>query len=264
MLPLKTSTSQTSSSVGAMFQSPTSAICAAGSSASHDLRRIPQRGKPFQLVGVVRIVQRAAVGHVQAPHPHPAARRAECAAWPRRRRRLLHVGLARRSRPATSSSPTRDAIATPFHWLKPDVRDLVAQRGERHRRELVVGALGFLHGQHVDVGALQPVGDPIDSGADRVDVPGGQSHALQATATAYGDHVAASGAASPKPSRLVERDRGGVVGEHLDVGAGRAVLGGPAPAVAAHSVRARARVAGRPPRRAPPTARPTGCRRARR
>jgi hypothetical protein len=34
------------------------------------------------------------------------------------------------------------------------VDDVIADRDERHRRELVVGALGFLHGQHVDLGAL--------------------------------------------------------------------------------------------------------------
>ena len=87
----------------------------------------------------------------------------------------LHVGWP--SKPTSMScSPTRDAMATLFHWLSPDVSDLVAQCRERHRRELVVGALGLLHRQHVHVGALEPVDDPVHPRANRVDVPGGQAH----------------------------------------------------------------------------------------
>src|SRR5690606_4418210 len=65
----------------------------------------------------------------------------------------------------------------PVPLVEAAVHDLVAERRERHGRELVVGALGLLHRQNVDVGALQPNGDAVDPGADRIDVPGSQAHA---------------------------------------------------------------------------------------
>ena len=71
------------------------------------------------------------------------------------------------------ADPRGDRHAVPL--VEADVGDLVAQRRERHGGELGVGALGLLHGQHVDVGAGQPVDDAVHPGADRVDVPGGQS-----------------------------------------------------------------------------------------
>ena len=75
------------------------------------------------------------------------------------------------------SDPGRDGHAIPL--VEPDVGDLVAQGRERHHRELRVGALGFLHGQHVDIGSLQPVDHAVRAGSDRVDVPGGQAHGVR-------------------------------------------------------------------------------------
>ena len=186
-----------------MFQSPTSAICARRIVGQPLVRRIPQRGKPFQLVSVVRRIDGAAVGHVQAPHPHPAAGRAQRPGLRRRfdlrpvtpRRLTLEADLL-----VVDADPRRDRHTVPL--VEPAVHHLVADRGERHGGELVVGALGLLHGQHVDVGALQPVRDPVDAGADRVHVPGGQPHALQPTSVEVADPVLGG-----ETHRLVERDR---------------------------------------------------------
>ena len=72
-------------------------------------------------------------------------------------------------------------MATPFHWFTP-VRHLVARAEERHRRELVVGAFGFLHGQDIHIGALHPVDNTIHPRANGIHVPGRDAHALQTTA----------------------------------------------------------------------------------
>ena len=206
-----------------MFQSPTSAICARWIVGQPFVRGIPQRSKPFQLVSVVRRIHGAAVGHVQAPHPHPAAGRAQRPGLRRRfdlrlvtpRRLTLEADLL-----VIDAHPRRDRHTVPL--VEPAVHHLVADRGERHGGELVVGALGLLHRQHVDVGALQPVRDPVDAGADGVHVPGGQPHALQPTSVEVALPVL--NAQNPSTRRA---DRGGIVDQNLHVGTGRAALGAP-------------------------------------
>ena len=240
-----------------MFQSPTSAICAVGIVGQPPARRVTKRGKPFQLVDVVRGADEPAVGHVQAPYPHAVARRAERPCL----RRGFHVGLVAPRGLAVEThldvveaDPRRDRHAVPL--VEPAVHDVIAERDERHGGELVVGALGLLHGQHVDVGALQPVGDAVDPGADRVDVPRGEPHGLQATGVDVARAVV-----NGKAHRLVQPCGRGVVGEHLHVGARRTPLGRPRPATP-RTVRAQGRAAAPPRRRAPPTAPPSACRRA--
>ncbi len=165
-----------------MFQSPTRAICADGSSAEPFAGGITQRGKPFQLVRVVRRVDGAAVGHIEAPHPHPVARRPERS----RLRRGFDLGLVAPRRLAleadlhvVDADPRGDGHPVPL--VESAVHHVVAGGEKRHGGELVVGALGLLHGQDVDVGALQPVVDTVDPRADRVDVPRGQPHGLEPT-----------------------------------------------------------------------------------
>ena len=77
---------------------------------------------------------------------------------------------------ATSSMPTRETIATPFHWLVPWLATSYPMAVEPHGGPLVVARLGLLQRQHVDLVALQQRLHPVDPGADGVDVPGGQSH----------------------------------------------------------------------------------------
>ena len=102
------------------------------------------------------------------------------------------------------------------------MHDVITDRNERHGGELVVGALGFLHRQHVDIGALQPVGDPVDASANGVHVPGGQPHALQPTSVEV-----ALPMLNAKTHRLIEPDRGSVVDQNLCVATGRAAVGTP-------------------------------------
>ncbi|GMA87305.1 hypothetical protein GCM10025868_25550 [Angustibacter aerolatus] len=127
----------------------------------------------------MRVVEAAAVRHVQAPHPHPAAGGADGP-----RLRLDRLTPARLPREAdlhvVQPDPRDDRDAVPLR--EAHVRHLVPQADERHVGELVVTALGLLHGQHVDVGAFEPGGDPVDASTDRVHVPGGDAHAVERTA----------------------------------------------------------------------------------
>ncbi len=52
----------------------------------------------------------------------------------------------------------------------------VPQSAERLMRKLLLTALGLLDRQDVDVAALQPREDPVETGPDGVDVPGGDAH----------------------------------------------------------------------------------------
>ena len=61
--------------------------------------------------------------------------------------------------------------------------DVVAGVFELLERELLGLALDLLHRQHVDALAHREVDDPVDPGADGVDVPGGQTHGIKPTAT---------------------------------------------------------------------------------
>ena len=118
VLPSKAVMSHTSSSAGAMFQSPTRAIGARRIVLEPACGGIPQRGKPIQLVGVVRILQGAAVGHVQAPHPHAAAGRAQRAGLGGRGSSsglLLQVGWpVEADLDVVQADPRRDRHAVPL------------------------------------------------------------------------------------------------------------------------------------------------------
>ena len=62
----------------------------------------------------------------------------------------------------------RDTVPLPLAV----VGALVAHRLERQRRERIVGELGLLEAQHVGLHLGEPLLDPFQTGAQRVDVPG--------------------------------------------------------------------------------------------
>ena len=140
--------SKTSSSCGAMFQSPTSAVVLAE----------PVAGGVAQPGRASRACRRSA-------GRRPCGRWARRATTSGRRRRSRRspappprpgrrTRASRRSRSATSSmpDPADDRDAVPL--VVADRRDLVAQRLQPHQRQLVLAGLGLLQGEHVDVVAL--------------------------------------------------------------------------------------------------------------
>jgi hypothetical protein len=74
---------------------------------------VRQRSEPGELVGEMRIVERPAVGHVRRPHAQ--ARQVAAIA----REPGSGKPGSRRNPRSTSSMPTRDTVATPFHWASP-------------------------------------------------------------------------------------------------------------------------------------------------
>src|SRR5690606_34349322 len=70
--------------------------------------------------------------------------------------------------------PAREGDAVPL--VESVDLELVAGLLERLDRELVGAALDLLHGENVDILAYEPVDHSAESGADRVDVPGGDAH----------------------------------------------------------------------------------------
>src|SRR5690606_15477368 len=70
------------------------------------------------------------------------------------------------------SARERDAVPL----VEPVEFDLVAGFAEGIEGKLCLGALDFLHRQHVDVFTSEPVDDAPHSAADRVDVPGRYTH----------------------------------------------------------------------------------------
>ena len=132
-----------------------------------------QRVEPAQLVGEVRVVERAAVRDVERPHAYAVAQRADGA-------RLGRDRLAPARHPVEAdlhvveTDPRDDGDAVPL--AQPVVGDLVAESLEPLERELVGARLGLLDREHVDVAALEPGGDAVDAGSDGVDVPGGDAH----------------------------------------------------------------------------------------
>src|SRR4029079_17589028 len=60
--------------------------------------------------------------------------------------------------------------------LLPEDLALIPQAGEDVEGEAVVRGLDLLETEHVRPLALRPGGDPLDAGADRIDVPGGDPH----------------------------------------------------------------------------------------
>ena len=153
--------------------------------------RLPERRQPRQLVLVVGVGDLTPVRDVQAPHAHAAVDDVPP------HRRAQRAGLRGVPPGGHALEPGGDVVephargdgdAVPL--VVPVVRHLVAQGLERGAGELLVPALGLLHGEHVHPGPLQEGGDPVDAGADRVDVPRGELHAPQpnprhARGTAY-------------------------------------------------------------------------------
>ena len=156
-----------------MFQSPRRAICASGSSASQ-LPAGPGQGvEPAQLVAEVRVVERAAVGHVERPHAYAVAEGPDGAGL--RCRRLAPAGHAVEADLDVVEADARgDGDAVPL--AEAVMGHLVAEGLEPLERELVLAGLGLLDREDVDVTALEPGGDAVDAGADGVDVPGGDAH----------------------------------------------------------------------------------------
>ena len=70
--------------------------------------------------------------------------------------------------------PADDRDAVPL--VVADRGDVVAQHGQPHQRQLVLAGLGLLHGEHVDVVALQERLDAVDPAPEGVDVPGRDAH----------------------------------------------------------------------------------------
>ena len=132
-----------------------------------------QLGQPVELVEVVGVVDLAAVGHVERPDPQAAARRAD-------RARLDAGGLAPRGLAVEAdldvleTDPAHDRHAVPL--VQAGHGDVVAQRLDAHQRQLVLARLGLLQREHVDLVPLQECLDPVDPGAQRVDVPGRDPH----------------------------------------------------------------------------------------
>ncbi|GMA28806.1 hypothetical protein GCM10025874_20590 [Arenivirga flava] len=153
------------------------------------MRRLPvahvalQGRVPVELVGVVRIGERAAVGHVQAPQPHAVDRGAERArllGLVRPLRALEEAGHAGERRlHILDRAQAGDRHAVPL--VEAVHRQLVAGVLERLRRELLRLALDLLHEQHVHALALQELDRAADPGADGVDVPRGDAHGPNAT-----------------------------------------------------------------------------------
>ena len=106
-------------------------------------------------------------------------------------------------------------IATPFHWFDAGGGDVVARGLQAHQRQLVLARLGLLHGEDVDVVPLEEGLDPVDAGAEGVDVPGGDPHpaSLGAVDTAVGcrqgeracDALSGSSSVSLVPRRCAVR-----------------------------------------------------------
>src|SRR5690606_28980807 len=140
---------------------------------------LAQPPQPVQLVDVVRVGEPTPAGHVGAPQSHVVDRDAEGAGLERLVGSLLALqeagldregGLAIRHREAA-----REGDAVPLVEAVRD--DLVTGLLEGGDGELLRLALDLLHAQHVDVFAHEPVDDSAVSGADGVDVPGGDTHA---------------------------------------------------------------------------------------
>ena len=137
-----------------------------------------ERGEPVELVGVVRVIQCAAVRHVQAPQAQAFDRRAD-------RARLdgkvgAVVALQEPGLPGEADldildrQARRDRDAVPL--VESVQNHLVAGVLERLHRELLGLALDLLEGDDIDVLAHHPVEGSGIARADRVDVPGGDAH----------------------------------------------------------------------------------------
>jgi hypothetical protein len=127
-----------------------------------------QRPEPLELVRVVRVVELAAVRHVERPEPQPLDRDPE---RPRlERQRAVVERLAEPGHVVEALTHVLDRQARRERDAVPLVRavgdDVVAGLLELLVRELVGLALDLLHREHVDVGVLEVVDHPALAGAD--------------------------------------------------------------------------------------------------
>ena len=174
-------------------------------------RRCLQRLEPVQLVGVVRIVERAAVRHVQAPHAHAVDQHAQCTSLERSIRPLMPLGEARhaveRCAHIGDRQAARDRDAVPL--IQAVHLDVVAGLFELRVGELLGFALDLLHRQHVDVFSDGELDGAGDAGADGVDVPGGQAHVSSLGLASYTGCRDRTRHRPPDPPRP-DQGRGGV------------------------------------------------------
>src|SRR5581483_5673718 len=130
----------------------------------------PKTLEPLELGEVVLAVDLPAVGHVDARRPHALACRPEKA-----RLGDLVLGLVGEAGDdVVEADAAEDRHTVPLPLSA--VRRLVAEGGERHRREVGVGQLGLLQAQHVGLGVAEPLLDARHALVQRVDVPGRDPH----------------------------------------------------------------------------------------
>jgi hypothetical protein len=125
----------------------------------------------------VGVIQRSAVGHVQAPHAHTATGRAQGTGfdtW-----RITPSGLfVEASFNILQTEPGDDRHTIPL--AKTPGGDLVTKSPESLRREIFIPAFGLLHRQDIDLAAVEIGQHPVQPGPDGIDVPGGQAHQASA------------------------------------------------------------------------------------
>lgn len=122
------------------------------------------------------VIQGAAVGNVQAPHLHSAARRTDGTGF-------LDGVLAGFSEDGLVNKGAFDVVepysggdrnAVPL--ADTEVGHFVTHAFEELPWEVVVLALGFLHGEDVAVTALQPSLHTVGTSAERIYIPGSYLH----------------------------------------------------------------------------------------
>jgi len=139
----------------------------------------------------MRIAERASVGHVEAPDPHPVDRGSDRARLQRKVGAFFALQEAGHAVEADLHVVHRvaagDRDTVPL--VEPVQLHLVAGLAELVQGELCLGALDLLHGQHVDLFAAEPVDDAADAAPDGIDVPGGDAHDIQTTASPWQGRV---------------------------------------------------------------------------
>ena len=133
-----------------------------------------QRRKPPQFVQVVRVLQRAPVGHVDADHLHTTAHRRE----EPRLGRVVVVGETTHVRKVgydlVDPDPRQDGHPVPA--TIPAVHGFISQLTQVLVRELLVGDLGLLQAEDIRFHDLQPHPHPGHTAGQGVDVPGDDAH----------------------------------------------------------------------------------------
>ena len=157
------------------------------------------------------VVERPAVGHVRAHHPHAAAGGREQPGLGVGRRA---VGEARHD--VVEADPAQDGDAVPPALAV--VRGLVARAAKASAGKARVGQLRLLQADDVGLALGQPLLHPLEPGVEGVDVPGREAH---------GDRRYRSAEAVHRPvgrTTRTERPPGGA-GRHLSLAVALAPLG---------------------------------------